>query len=96
VNSDQVIVRGFAVVSEQVFPSPGLEVTTALSEYKHKLVQGLELLQLHQDREFLGVRNCDSNFEAIAINGCQWIKTTSQLDRLASHLPQIGLLANLA
>jgi len=36
--------------------------TIALSEYKHKLVQGLELLQLHQDREFLGVRNCDSNF----------------------------------
>lgn len=56
----------------------------------------MELLQLHQDREFLGVRKCDSNFEAIAINGCQWIKTTSQLDRLASHLPQIGLLADLA
>jgi hypothetical protein len=62
----------------------------------YKLVQGLELLPLHQDREFLGLRNCASNFEAIAINGYQWIKTTSQLDRLASHLLQIGLLTDLA
>jgi len=48
------------------------------------LVLGNELLQLHQDKEFLGVQNYDSNFSAIAINGCQGIKTTDQLARVAS------------
>jgi hypothetical protein len=48
----------------QVF-NAGVWVGGGQSENWHKLVQGLELLQLHQDREFLGLRNCDGNFSAM-------------------------------
>jgi|GEM_PF-6043867 len=65
-------------------PSLASATLKTTSEYKHKLVQGMELLQLHRNRKFWGVRNCDGNFEAIAINGCQGIKTTDGPVRSAS------------